>query len=130
VKRSAVGPLDRVLGATFGVVRGLALLGIAYIVLTAFIRIQDQPHWIKEARTLPLIQASAQVLAELIPDHGEHRDTGPAAAPPPPPRPVIAEPTRPAPAEPVVVKKKHGKKGAGAADRRALDRLFEATGNR
>src|SRR5512143_1129254 len=42
VRQSPVGPLDRVLGATFGVVRGLAILGIAYLVFTAFVPIRSQ----------------------------------------------------------------------------------------
>ncbi|MEI9997132.1 MAG: CvpA family protein [Rhizomicrobium sp.] len=128
VKRSAVGPLDRVLGATFGIVRGLAILGIAYIVFTAFVPILQQPLWLREARTLPMIQASAQVLTDLVPDRGEHHDS----VAPPPSTPVVTPAAKPKPehARPKPVKKKHTKKGAGAADRRALDRLFEATGNR
>src|SRR3984885_7177410 len=31
VKHSAVGTLDRVLGAVFGIVRGLAIIGLAYV---------------------------------------------------------------------------------------------------
>jgi membrane protein required for colicin V production len=129
VKRSPVGPLDRVLGATFGIVRGLAILGIAYLVFTAFVPIRNQPRWLTEARTLPLIQSSAEVLLALIPDRDRHE----AVAPPQPPPTTTIErlierstvhPT-PKPAD----RKKHGKKRAGAQDRRALDRLFEATGN-
>ncbi len=129
VKRSPVGPLDRALGAAFGVVRGLAILGIAYLIFTAFVPIRDQPLWLKEAQTLPLIQSSAEVLLVLLPDRHD------AAAPPPrqaaPPaarhpesiRDLLAPP--PLPVKP----KKHPKKSYGAGDRRALDRLFEATGS-
>ncbi len=134
VKRSVVGPLDRVLGATFGIVRGLAILGIAYLIFTAFVPIRSQPGWLTEARTLPLIQSSAEVLLALVPD----RDHQGAVEPPPGPRPTsiddllrgpahVAHPhVRPVPKP--NGRKKH-KKGYGAQDRRALDRLFEATGS-
>ena len=37
VHNSPVGALDRALGGIFGVVRGLAIVGIAYIVFSAFV---------------------------------------------------------------------------------------------
>ena len=133
VKRSVVGPLDRVLGATFGIVRGLAILGIAYLIFTAFVPIHSQPRWLAEARTLPLIQSSAEVLLALVPD----RDRRDAAEPPPTtgPKPTSIDDLLRGPAHVPHVhpvpkpdgRKKH-KKGYGAQDRRALDRLFEATG--
>ena len=141
VRRSPVGPLDRVLGATFGIVRGLALLGIAYLIFTAFVPICSQPRWLTEARTLPMIQSSADVLLTLIPEH-EHvqakRCEGgvePASELHPRsiddllggPAHVAQPPVHPTPKP--EGKKKHGKKHTGVQDRRALDRLFEATGN-
>jgi membrane protein required for colicin V production len=131
VKRSAVGPLDRVLGATFGIVRGLAILGIAYLVFTAFVPIRSQPRWLTEARTLPLIQSSSEVLLAIMPDGDRH-----AAVPPPPA--AAAPATHPQSIDdlidkpaPKAIKKpaKHGKKSYGAGDRRALDRLIQSTGN-
>ncbi|MGZ6021766.1 MAG: CvpA family protein [Rhizomicrobium sp.] len=123
VKHSPVGPLDRALGATFGIVRGLAILGIAYLVFTAFVPIRSQPAWLTNARTLPLIQSSSEVLLSLVPSHGQHE-----AAPP-----VLTEKAQDMPkpaAAPVKPKTiRHAKKGYGVGDRRALDRLLEATGN-
>ena len=130
VKRSVVGPLDRALGGAFGIVRGLAILGIAYLIFTAFVPIHSQPRWLTEARTLPLIQSSAEVLLALVPDRGDHHET---VAPPAPHDPIsglivhhaahapVAPPPKP-------VKKRH-KKATGAPDRRGLDRLIEQTGN-
>ena len=125
VKHSAIGPLDRILGATFGIVRGLAILGIAYLVFDAFVPIRNHPDWLRDARTLPMIRSSADVVLALIPEH-DRRDAAP------PSKPADVQPLRhAAPAAPPAkpVKKKHGKKSHGATDRRALDRLFEATGN-
>lgn len=131
VKRSPVGPLDRVLGATFGIVRGLAILGIAYLIFTAFVAIRDQPRWLKEARTLPLIQSAAQVLLVVVPDR-DHREAAPApvhnATPPVVRHPRTIDDLLGKPAKPLKPKK-HPKKAYGAGDRHALDRLFEATGS-
>lgn len=121
VRQSPVGPLDRVLGATFGVVRGLALLGIAYLVFTAFVPIRSQPKWLTSARTLPLIQSSSEVLLSLVPVHQLPdgammlRKAQTQASPPPQGSPADGP--------------KRAKKGYGVGDRRALDRLLEATGN-
>ncbi|MEJ0024501.1 MAG: CvpA family protein [Rhizomicrobium sp.] len=133
VKRSPVGPLDRVLGATFGIVRGLAILGIAYLVFTAFVPIHSQPRWLTEARSLPMIQSSAEVLLALVPDR-DRASVTPVGEPKPrsiddllrtPPR-TVHPPAHPVPKPDG--RKKH-KKGYGAQDRHALDRLFEATGS-
>ena len=124
VKSSLVGPVDRVLGTTFGVVRGLAILGLAYLVFTAFVPIRSQPTWLTNARTLPLIQSSSEVLLSLVPSRSRE-DIEPAA-------PAVQRAAdAPKPAVPPVSPKagKHGKKGYGVGERRALDRLFEATGN-
>jgi predicted MFS family arabinose efflux permease len=119
-----IGPLDRVLGATFGIVRGLAILGIAYLIFTSFVPIRSQPNWLTQARLLPLVQSSSEVLLSLVPNH-ERRETPPGAAPP-----VEKAQDAPKPEVPVKPKPgKHGKKGYGVGDRRALDRLFEATGS-
>ncbi|HUO89029.1 MAG TPA: CvpA family protein [Rhizomicrobium sp.] len=127
IRQSPVGPIDRVLGGTFGIVRGLAILGFAYLIFTAFVPILNQPRWLKEARTLPLIQSSAQVLLSIVPRH----DGAPGATPAPEPK-VTREAPHPAatPVREVRAKSaKHGKKGYGVGERRALDRLFEAAGN-
>ena len=98
VKRSPVGPLDRVLGATFGIVRGLAILGIAYLIFTAFVPIRSQPRWLTQARTLPLIQSSAEVLLALVPERDHHDSVAPTTEPPRPTE--ISQKPRPAPAPP------------------------------
>jgi membrane protein required for colicin V production len=123
VKHSLVGPLDRVLGATFGIVRGFAIIGIAYLVFTAFVPIRSQPSWLTRAETLPLIQSSSEVILSIVPSH----DQKGAERPPPLPRKAQIATKPAAPASPK--SGKHPKKGYGVGERRALDRLFEATGN-
>ena len=124
VRNSAVGPLDRVLGATYGMVRGLAVLGIAYLVFTSFVPIRSQPGWLTKARTLPLIQSSSEVLLSILPSHAQRDAQTPASKALDQDKlaPEAGAPVRPKPA-------KNVKKDYGAGDRRALDRLLEATGN-
>lgn len=69
VKHSPIGPLDRAAGLAFGVVRGLVILGMAYLAFTYFVPIKNHPHWLKEARLLPVVQSAADVLLSVVPDH-------------------------------------------------------------
>jgi membrane protein required for colicin V production len=125
VKHSAVGTLDRSLGFAFGVVRGLAIIGLAYIAFTTVVSVRNQPDWIANAKLLPVIRVSAQALLSLVPDqhlNGVKAETAPkpeantvpAQIPTPSPKPAAA--------------KKHGKKAYGAKERSELDRLIETTG--
>ena len=67
VRKSPVGTLDRSLGLPFGVVRGLALIGIAYLAISLVIPVRAQPAWLTQARLLPVIQRSSDVILSLIP---------------------------------------------------------------
>ena len=69
VKNSPIGPLDRAAGVAFGVVRGLVLVALAYMAFTYFVPIRSQPGWLTEARLLPIVQNTADVLLTVIPDH-------------------------------------------------------------
>jgi membrane protein required for colicin V production len=131
VKSSSVGPLDRSLGFAFGIVRGLAIVGLAYLIFTAIIPIRNQPGSVRDARLLPLIQGSGEVLLALAPERDryrihEERDAAPSAE-----RPsgdAIAAPS-PKPRSLVRNSRRRGQKAYGADDRRALDRLIETTGS-
>jgi membrane protein required for colicin V production len=68
VKNSPIGPLDRALGIAFGVVRGLVAVGLVYLAYTYFVPVPEQPRWIREANTLPMIQSTADVLVSLVPN--------------------------------------------------------------
>ncbi len=118
VQSSTVGPLDRVLGAAFGIARGLAILGFLYIVFSMIVPVRDQPRQLTDARSLPIMQSSAEVLLAIVP-HNSSVDTAVPAH-----DAITADLDR--------LKTKPGKrhlKGYGARDRQALDRLFEATGS-
>jgi membrane protein required for colicin V production len=124
VKRSPIGPLDRALGIAFGVVRGLIVIALAYLAFTYFVPVRQQPAWVTEARLLPLMQSSADVLLSVVPNR-THEDF--AAAPERPKSDSLGsliqrqneEANKSSP--PV---KKSGKT-YGAEDRRALDSLLQ-----
>ena len=67
VRKSPVGALDRSLGVPFGIVRGLGLIGIAYLAVSLVIPVRAQPLWLTQARLLPVIQRSSDVILSLIP---------------------------------------------------------------
>ena len=86
VKSSPIGPLDRAAGVAFGVVRGLVIVGLAYLAFTYFVPIKNHPQWVREARLLPLVQDTSQVLLSVVPDHPDEfayipRHDGHEAAP-------------------------------------------------
>ncbi len=132
VRHSPIGPLDRALGIAFGVVRGLVIVGLAYMAFTYFVPIHDQPSALTQARTLPVVQSSAEVLLSLAPS----RDYTDFATQPPPSSDQLGDLIRRngvvnQQAEDHVPHKDisaaRTQKGYGAKDRRALDNLLQAT---
>ena len=67
VKASALNFLDRSLGFLFGIVRGGVIICILYIGLSWMVTPADQPSWILNARSMPLIQTGSDMLRALVP---------------------------------------------------------------
>lgn len=69
VRNSSLNALDRSLGLVFGIARGVVIVALAYLVLAlwAWKTPQERPEWITGARTLPLIEAAADLLRGLAP---------------------------------------------------------------
>ncbi len=70
-RRSVVGPIDRVLGAGFGALKGLigaTLLYLAASLLydTVYGRAAERPTWMTESRSWPLLHASGKTVVELV----------------------------------------------------------------
>jgi membrane protein required for colicin V production len=122
VRNSPIGPVDRMLGFAFGVVRGFVIVGIAYLLFSLIVPVREHPDWLREARLLPLIQGSSDMLLALVPnrDGNAHMGGEAEAATEAPPQQQDTHKTQPA---------RHVRKSYGAQDRRALDRLIEATGS-
>lgn len=65
VRGSHAGPLDRSLGFVFGIARGLLVVGLGYIVYSSLAPSAKQPEWVREARLLPVVKGTADVILSL-----------------------------------------------------------------
>ena len=69
VQLSNLGALDRSLGLVFGLLRGAALVCVAWLALAWAVPRQDYPTWLLEARSLPLVEEGARLLVDLLPNN-------------------------------------------------------------
>jgi len=81
VKESALGPLDRALGFLFGLLRGAVIVALVWIGYAWMTPPDEQPEWIYEARTIPLIIQGADMLKALAPPTEETDPNAPAKPP-------------------------------------------------
>ncbi|CAH2601554.1 Colicin V production protein [Rhodovastum atsumiense] len=81
VRGSALGGVDRSLGVVFGIVRGAALVVVAYIAAGFLVAPERWPEPVLQARTLPYAYEGATWLAEQLPPRYR-----PAVPKPPPGR--------------------------------------------
>jgi membrane protein required for colicin V production len=51
----------------------LVIVGLGYLAFTMFVPIRQQPAWVTDARLLPLMQSSSEILVSLVPDR-DHAD--------------------------------------------------------
>lgn len=65
---SKIGALDRSLGFVFGAVRGLLLAIVAFLFYAWLVPETNQPDWIKNARSKPLLMAGGEKLRSMLPD--------------------------------------------------------------
>ncbi|MGI8724182.1 MAG: CvpA family protein [Methyloceanibacter sp.] len=66
---SRVGALDRTLGFIFGLARGFLLVAIVFILFTALAR--DQPDWVRNAKSYPILQQTQVAIESLMPVNPE-----------------------------------------------------------
>lgn len=66
-RTTVLGNLDRMLGAGFGVVRALVILGLANLTINAITPPERMPTWISGAFLYPLTAGSAEVLKAFAP---------------------------------------------------------------
>lgn len=71
VRRSVIGPVDRVLGAGFGALKGLIIatllyLGANLVYDTIYGRIAPRPDWMANSRTYPLLYASGRAVLNFV----------------------------------------------------------------
>jgi membrane protein required for colicin V production len=100
---SRVGALDRTLGFIFGLARGFLLVAIVFILFSALAH--DQPTWIVEARSYPILKQTQVAITSLMPLDPEQYLPGhlkPEATPEttpetPPSTPPVTAPAAPPP---------------------------------
>jgi membrane protein required for colicin V production len=71
VKRSVIGPVDRVLGAGFGALKGIILatllyLGANLVYDTIWGAQSERPAWMADSRTYPLLYASGRAIVDFV----------------------------------------------------------------
>jgi membrane protein required for colicin V production len=71
VKRSVIGPVDRILGAGFGALKGLIgatllYLGANLVYDTFYGGDASRPQWLAESKTYPLLYASGRAIVDFV----------------------------------------------------------------
>ena len=64
---SKIGPLDRSLGFVFGVARGFLLAVVAFAIFNWLVSEKQQPEWVKNARTRPVLTETADRIVAMLP---------------------------------------------------------------
>jgi membrane protein required for colicin V production len=62
VKNSAIGIVDRIMGAAFGAIRGLLIISAVYAVFGLVIARDKMPDWVQNAKTRPLVDFAADTV--------------------------------------------------------------------
>jgi membrane protein required for colicin V production len=70
-RKSKLGPIDRVLGFGFGLLKGLILATLIFLLLvmgheTLFGAKEPRPEWMTKSRTYPLLNASGEAMSEFV----------------------------------------------------------------
>jgi membrane protein required for colicin V production len=68
VRDSQLSFIDRSVGVVFGAVRGLALVSLAYLLVTMLWPEREHPDWLAQSRTLPVLRVGANTIATLLPE--------------------------------------------------------------
>lgn len=69
VQNSSLSAVDRSLGFLFGLVKGGVLVSVAYLFFTWLVPPAEQPQWLKDAKTQPLLTAGAGMIYQFVPEN-------------------------------------------------------------
>ncbi len=72
-RKSVLGPIDRVLGFGFGMLKGLIFATLIFLLSvmgheTLFGAKEPRPEWMTKSRTYPLLNASGDAMSEFVRD--------------------------------------------------------------
>jgi membrane protein required for colicin V production len=78
-RTSILGPVDRVLGGGFGVVKGLVVATVLFLGFSLVYNLvmgseARRPQWMESARSFPLLKASGDAMSQFIEDHNHLRE--------------------------------------------------------
>ncbi|MGV8840910.1 MAG: CvpA family protein [Bauldia sp.] len=65
---SRIGAVDRLMGFVFGALRGLLLVVIAFVFFTWLVPASQQPLWIANAQTHPMLESLGESLITILPE--------------------------------------------------------------
>ncbi|WP_439575366.1 CvpA family protein [Phreatobacter sp.] len=101
---SKIGVLDRSLGFLFGLARGLVIVVVAYAFFVWLVPDATRPNWVKEAKSLAVLERTKDWLIAQLPQDIEGSDIlrrlGRGTAPATPGAPATGAPAAGAPATP------------------------------
>jgi len=67
-EESHLSVLDRSLGFVFGLIRGVLVVCLIYLVYTLMAPAEEHPEWLREAKLTPLIAEGSEIMLELAPE--------------------------------------------------------------
>ncbi|HMA49998.1 MAG TPA: CvpA family protein, partial [Magnetospirillaceae bacterium] len=123
VRKSAVSAVDRSLGFAFGLVRGLVLASLCYMVVDK-LTAPDEPAVLAAAKTRPMLAAGSRLIQSLIPGHSDIEGKAKAAAEAAAQAAMFNQLSAPKPKS----NDELGKDKTPSYDRSGLERLIETTG--
>jgi len=65
---SHLSALDRSLGFIFGLVRGIFVVCVIYLLYTLAAPTEEQPSWVKDAKLTPLVASGAEIMLAWLPE--------------------------------------------------------------
>jgi membrane protein required for colicin V production len=139
---SKIGALDRSLGFLFGVARGFLLAVVAFAIFNWLVADKQQPQWVKDAKTRPILTETADRVVQMLPEDAEHTienwfKNGKATAAPDDQAPddqgtgnanapstTAPDASAPAPATPAPTPQQKKTDAPGATDKQKLDAII------
>lgn len=85
-RKSVLGPIDRVLGFGFGMLKGLIMATLIFLLLVMgydmfFGADEARPDWMTQSRTYPLLNASGDAMSDFVRDQRMSEDAAAETAP-------------------------------------------------
>ena len=84
-RKSLLGPIDRMLGFGFGLLKGLIIATLIFLLFVmgydmVYGADEERPEWMTTSRTYPLLNASGDAMSEFVREQSAAREASPTAA--------------------------------------------------